>query len=391
MRNFYNLEDRNRYTQRATSILEELMTDDAQELGRRIIDINRKARLGTTTTEEWRRRIDAMLAAQPDLGCELSAKNVRFLQGGAGSSSGTLLFDIETKSGPATESEFYVLRFTPAEKLFHAYDLDGQIRIQRALASSPVPVPRQCWEDLDGEYLVASGYVMERAPGEAAPGAWFAEGIIAEASPADRRKMVLSFTETLAAIHAVDWREMGLSFLLKRARGEGLIAREINWYWDGLSWAGENDAMERFAGVREWLLANQPGYARAVLCHGDANFTNYLFKDNAVSAVLDWEMAFIGTPEADMTYALNGMSALSSNYPEGIPTDQEIMDAYEAASGRKLVHWNYYTVFSLYRIVLTHILGLRAFPDDFKLAFKSHVDKLVTRLDNAWEEAKRAK
>lgn len=366
------------------------MTDSAQELGRKIIDINRKARLGNTTTEEWRQRLELMLAAQPDFGTGRFVDNVRFLQGGAGSSSGTLLFDLKSELGRTPEREFYVLRFTPSEKLFHAYDLDGQVRIQRALARSPIPVPRQFWEDLDGEFLIASGYVMERAPGEAAPGAWFAEGVIAEASPDDRRRMVLSFVETLAKIHALDWRELGLSFLLKRARGQGLIAREINWYWDGLRWAGETDAMERFGNVRDWLLANQPGYAQAVLCHGDANFTNYLFKDNAVSAVLDWEMAFIGTPEADLTYALNGMSALSSDYPEGIPTDQEVIDAYEAASGRTLAHWDYYCVFSLYRIVLTHILGLRAFPDDFKVAFKSHVENLVSRLDQALADAKQS-
>src|SRR5690606_27071346 len=132
-----------------------------------------------------------------------------------------------------------------------------------------------------------SGYVMERTRGEAAPGAWFAEGIIAEAEPARRRALVLSFIHTLARIHAVDWRRRGLSFLLDRATGDGLIAREVNWYWNGLAWAEETEAMARFSGIRDWLLANQPPVDKAVLCHGDANFTNNLFEGDAVSAVLD--------------------------------------------------------------------------------------------------------
>tara|TARA_R110000803_G_scaffold204986_2_gene271358 strand:- start:5022 stop:6110 length:1089 start_codon:yes stop_codon:yes gene_type:complete len=362
------------------------MSASAKELGQRIIEINRKVRLGSTTTEQWRERLDTLIAAQPDFQLTCHARDVRFPEGGAGSSSGTLFFTMSHEGDHSTRE--CVLRFEPAERLFHAYDLDGQVRIQRALSSSPVPVPAQICEDIDGEFLKVPGYVMERASGEAAPGAWFAEGVIADSTPADRRKMILAFVETLAKIHQLDWRAQGLSFLLRRAVGPNLIGREINWYWDGLSWAGEIDAQKRFSGVRDWLLANEPEVPRPVLCHGDANFTNYLFKDNLVSAVLDWEMAFIGAPEADLAYALIGMSSLSSDYPPGTPSDDEMKAAYEAASGATLQHWEYYSVFALYRIVLTHILGLRAFPEDFQAAFQSHVEGLIARLNAAWSAAK---
>lgn len=362
------------------------MSAGAKELGQRIIEINRKVRLGSTTTEQWRERLDALLAAQPDFQLTCHARDVRFPEGGAGSSSGTLFFTMSHDGDHSTRE--CVLRFEPAERLFHAYDLDGQVRIQRALSSSPVPVPAQICEDIGGEFLKVPGYVMERTPGEAAPGAWFAEGVIADSTPTDRRKMILSFVETLAKIHQLDWRAQGLSFLLRRAVGPNLIGREINWYWDGLSWAGEINAQKRFSGVRDWLLANEPEVPRPVLCHGDANFTNYLFKDNLVSAVLDWEMAFIGAPEADLAYALIGMSSLSSDYPPGTPSDDEMKATYEAASGATLQHWEYYSVFALYRIVLTHILGLRAFPEDFQAAFQSHVDGLIARLNSAWSAAK---
>ena len=274
------------------------MTISAEDLGRRIIEINRAVRLGSTTSEEWAERIARMMRAQPDLSEPISVSRVRPLQGGAGSSSGTLFFEARSGQAGGIVEKSYVLRFKPAEQLFHVYDLDGQVRIQRALAETNVPVPAQCWEDSKGRYLGVPGYVMERAPGEAAPAAWFSEGVIAEASPADRRRLINAYVATLANIHAVDWRRRGLSFLLDRAEGEGLIAREINWYWDALNWAGEQAAAARFSAVRAWLLANQPPIGRPVLCHGDTNFTNNLFHNNAVSAVLDWEMAFIGAPES---------------------------------------------------------------------------------------------
>jgi aminoglycoside phosphotransferase (APT) family kinase protein len=351
---------------------------DAQQLGRRIIEINRKVRLGDTPIEEWTRRIERVLRAQPDLHGTIRVSRVRALEGGAGSSSGTLFF--EAQVGAENSSKEYVLRFTPAEQLFHAYDLDGQVRIQRALAETDVPVPVQCWEDIKGTCLTVPGYIMERARGEAAPGAWFSEGIIAEASPARRRELILSFVATLARIHSVDWRRRGLSFLLDRAKGDGLIAREINWYWDGIVWAGETRAQERFQGVRAWLLENQPPCQQPVLCHGDANFTNYLFAGNGVSAVLDWEMAFIGAPECDLTYAVIGMASLTAEFPDGVPSTAEMLEEYERVSGRSLQNMPYYRLFSLYRIVLTHFLGLRAFPPDFQAAFQGYVDSLIAKL-----------
>lgn len=362
------------------------MAEDATSLGKRIIEINRKVRLGDTSMDVWSHRVQSLLAAQPDLDLPQKIENMRAPEGGAGSSSGTLFFDLV--SAIDGSRQHCVLRFLPAQQLFHSYDLSGQVRIQRALADSPVPVPRQCWEDMKGTYLGVPGYIMERAIGEAAPGAWFSEGVIAQAEPVERRRLILSFVETLAAVHAVPWRTKGLSFLLDRAEGPGLIGREINWYWDGLSWAGELDAIRRFAPVREWLLENQPRYSEAVLCHGDANFTNNLFREGEVSAVLDWEMAFIGTPECDLTYAIRGMAALTSDFPPGVPTQEEMLRTYESVSGRKLENLEYYDVFSLYRIVLTHILGLRAFPADFRASFAAHVNSLIAKLDSAFEAAR---
>jgi aminoglycoside phosphotransferase (APT) family kinase protein len=357
--------------------VEELVSTEAQELGRRIIEINRKFRLGDTTPAEWTTRIEVLLRAQPDLRPPLRVSNVRPLQGGAGSSSGTLFFEAEI-SGEAPQE--YVLRFEPIQKLFHVYDLDGQVRIQRALADTDVPVPAQCWEDIKGHHLTVPGYIMERAAGEAAPAAWFSEGLIAEAEPARRRTLVLSFVETLARVHAVDWRLKGLSFLLDRAEGPGLLGREINWYWDALTWAGETAALARLGGVHEWLLANQPNYAAAVLCHGDANFTNNLFSGDEVTAVLDWEMAFIGTPECDLTYALMGMSSLSTDFPDGVPTPEEMLVEYERVSGRTLRDLPYYTVFCHYRLAVILNLGMRAFPPDFQVTFQAYIDGSEAKL-----------
>lgn len=356
------------------------MSLSAEDLGRRIIEINRKVRLGDTTPAEWATRIERLMRAQPDISDPVDVHDVRPLQGGAGSSSGTLFFEASYVSAGKLVLGNFVLRFRPAEQLFHVYDLDGQVRIQRAMAEAGIPVPPQVWEDISGARLTVPGYVMERVAGEAAPAAWFAEGVIADASPAQRRALFESYLATLAAIHDVDWRRWGLSFLLDRAQGDGLIEREANWYRDALVWAGETQTLARFAAIHDWLVANQPQPTRAALCHGDTNLTNNLFADGKVSAVLDWEMAFIGPPEADLAYALEGMRALSTDWPDGAPSQDEMVALYEGFAGRPVRDLDYYRLFALYRMVMIFTLGMRAFPPDFQAAFTAYVEGTIDRL-----------
>lgn len=361
------------------------MTISPQDLGRQIIEINRAARLGSTSPLEWSQRIRRLMSHQPDISGPIVVRNVRSLEGGAGSSSGTLFFEAAyTDAGTSIEGR-YVLRFTPAQPLFHAYDLDGQVRIQRALAETDVPVPRQCWEDISGRHLGVPGYVMERVGGEAAPAAWFAEGLFAQASPEQRRRLITAYLSTLAKIHAVDWRSRGLSFLLERAVGDGLIERELNWYWDGVRQADEVDAMVRFGPVRDWLVANQPPITKAVLCHGDTNFTNNLFESGNVTAVLDWEMAFIGVPEADLAYALYAMDALGGEPLEGIPSPQQMVAEYEALSGWRVQHLSYFRLFALYRVVLILTMGKRVFPANFQSAFAGYIESTAARMFEQFE------
>ncbi len=81
-----------------------------------------------------------------------------------------------------------------------------------------------------------------------------------------------------------------------------------------------------------------------------------------------------------VSYTLLAMSSLTTDYPEGVPTPDEMIAAYEQASGRTLRNMPYYTLFSLYRLVVIVILGIRAFPDDFKATFQGHVDSLITKM-----------
>jgi aminoglycoside phosphotransferase (APT) family kinase protein len=357
------------------------MSDGVENLGRRMVELSRNARLGDITASQWHDRLEALLRAQPEVRGQVSVNDVRPVSSGAGTSSGTLLF--EAQFGPPGDvvRRNCVLRFEPVRPLFHVYDLSAQVRIQRALAGTAVPVPAQYWSDLEGRHLLVPGYVMERVDGKTPPQAWMNEGVLAEASPADRRKMILSFIRRLAALHKLDWRSRDLRFLLERSRGTKPIEREVSWYWSALQWLGAPEPLERFAPVRAWLIANEPPIPSLCLCHGDANLTNNLFRDAEVVAVIDWEMAFIGAPECDIAMVELTLTSMTDQLPDGFPSLEEIHREYEAESGHSLRHMDYYSVFALFRGSIILTIARPHFPQEFLPIFDAHANAVFSRLE----------
>lgn len=338
---------------------------DVTEASDQIVRISRKARFADTTNEEWGERLTRLIAAQPGLS-NPTVTDVRPVGTAAGGSNGTLLFNAAYDGPDGRTEKALVLRFLPGEGLFHNYDVRGQFMLQSALGKTNVPVPPQMWLDAEGAYLVSPGYVMEQCNGASSAMAWMTDGIIADATPAERREMSLEYVRKLAAIHAVDWRAAGLEWLENRAAGSKPIEREVNWYWDSLVWSGNERHRDRLGAVREWLIANEPSDADTVLCHGDANFGNYLYNGTKVSAVLDWEMAFLGAPEADVTFLKVGDSIMLSEvpFPEGVLTYDEMRTEYERISGRKLKNIDYFELFTSFRVAVINMLAMKHFPSE---------------------------
>lgn len=338
---------------------------DVTKAGEQIVQVSRMARFADTTMEQWAERLTKLIAAQPG-SSDPVVTNVRPVGTAAGGSNGTLLFNAAWTGANGPENRNLVLRFLPVEGLFHRYNVREQFLLQSALNQTAVPVPEQLWLDAQGEYLVRPGYVMEQRTGISPAMAWITDGIIAEASPADRGRMSTNYVHMLATIHAVDWQKAGLAWLENRAEGSRPIEREVNWYWDSLAWCGDADYIRRFEPIREWLVANEPADIDVVLCHGDANFGNYLFENAEITAVLDWEMAFLGAPEADLVYLAVGDQILMDGIPrpEGVLTPAEMFAEYERFSGRKLKHLPFFELFTLYRLGIINVLAMKHFPPE---------------------------
>lgn len=337
---------------------------DANTAGSEIVRIQREARFADTSTDEWARRLTLFIAAQDEVRGDVRVSDVRQVGTAAGGSNGTLLFQAEFYSAEGRVSRDFVLRFLPVKGLFQKYDIAAQFNLQHALEATDVPVPIQYWLDQTGAYLERPGYIMGRVRGESPPMTWMTSGIIKDASPEDRGKMFSAHIKALATIHAVDWRAAGLEWMQERASGSRPMEREVNWYSDALAWSKMPSYVEMLAPVRAWLIANEPDDVETVICHGDANLGNYMFDGVDITAVVDWEMSFLGAPECEVCYLMIGDQMIQNDVAplEGVPSYEAFKQEYEAVSGRRLKHMPYFELHTFYRVAVINVLAMGHFP-----------------------------
>ncbi len=215
----------------------------------------------------------------------------------------------------------------------------------RAVAATGVPVPR-----VGGFDAVSGSLLVQQIPGSA----------LLQRLPLDERRAVIrDYARQLGALHATppsqlaidpvipepaDSAEMVLSGWLRSAQADALTARDRLRHPEPL--------LDLLVG---WLHAHRPpgrGLAQLRLLHGDAGVNNFLFAGGRITALIDWELSFLGDPMSDLGNA---------RYREALyPTDTfaDLVAEYEAATGQPVDHYaiSYYT--ALASVVLS--LGMLA-------------------------------
>jgi aminoglycoside phosphotransferase (APT) family kinase protein len=86
-----------------------------------------------------------------------------------------------------------------------------------------------------------------------------------------------------------------------------------------------------------WLAANRPSGAGRTVVHGDLRMGNLLVDHDGLRAVLDWELAHLGDPLEDLGWFCVRAWRFGSSLPAGgVATREELVAAYEAASGAEV-------------------------------------------------------
>lgn len=204
-----------------------------------------------------------------------------------------------------TTKKRYVLRKKPPGQLLSktAHKVDREYRIIHALESTDVPVPKAYCMCKDETVVGTEFYIMEFLDGRMIQNPSF-PGV----SASDRRAMWKDAVRTLAKLHRVKPKEVGLESFGKPS---GFYNRQIETFTslaETQASARDKDTnqpvgqLPHFQEFLDFFSRNQP-YDRGVLFHGDYKIDNLVFHptEPRVIGILDWEMATVGHPLADLT------------------------------------------------------------------------------------------
>lgn len=288
---------------------------------------------------------------------------------GNGMSSETLLFDLTaTDEGGGRTTTGYAARLAPAQvdhPVFPSYDLELQYRCLRLVGEhSDVPVPVTPWFEPDDAALGSPFFVMERIDGVVASDnpPYVFGGWVVDAGPEGRRRLEEGVVDAIAGIHAIDVGTVDVGFLDRPEHGATPLDQHLGyqrWYYD---WAHGDREFTQIERALAWLEANRPTGEETVVNWGDARLGNTMFRDFEPVGVLDWEMASLGAPEADLAWSVHlhdFFADLAVRFEMDPLADffdrARVIARYEEVSGRTVRNYDYYDVFAGLRYAIVSI------------------------------------
>ena len=247
------------------------------------------------------------------------------------------------------------LRRPPAHPLSPtAHDMQREFRVLRALSASDIPVSGPVVLCEDRSVIGAPFYLME-----------VMEGVVPRHEVPfglSGRQIAFDAVETLARLHAFDWRRGGLEDF---GHPDGYLERQTS------RWLGQLDQyrvrpLPEIDEVGRWLKGHLPAGQRPGLIHGDYTLVNLMFAPDPpvrIEAVLDWEQSTVGDPLIDLGWLLGlwhqpGESILPGaergviGFPGNpdMPSRAELADRYASASNRELSSIGFYCALALFKL-----------------------------------------
>lgn len=257
-------------------------------------------------------------------------------------------------------NEEFVLRRPPRGPLLPtAHDVAREYKVISGLSQSELPVPRPILLCTDESIIGAPFYLMAKVDGL----------VIYDSLPAvfdtldGKRELAEELVRTLVKLHAVDYRAVGLGDL---GKSEGYLERQLK-RWTGQLDKSRTRQIRELDLVSEWLKENLPESPAATIVHGDYRLDNAMYapqRPAQILAVVDWEMATLGDPLADLGYLISywrepgdppspfpGQLGSIVEQP-GFPTRQEMISLYENWSGRKTNRLDFYVVLAIWKLAI---------------------------------------
>jgi aminoglycoside phosphotransferase (APT) family kinase protein len=250
----------------------------------------------------------------------------------------------------------WVLRRPPMGDLPEtAHDMLREHRVLDALAHTPVRSPRPLVACPDPEVIGVPFYLMEEVDGVVI------RDVLPEQLTEDERAALgHEMIDALAELHTLDYRAAGLGDL---GRPEGYTARQVaRWtrQWEFM----KTRELPDVEAVRGWLEDHVPADSPEAIVHGDYKMDNVVFSRGAPArllAILDWEMATLGDPLADLGYLMvfwpehgedNVRMLPQPTQLPGFPTRQELIARYTERTGFAMDDLTFYRTLAIWKLAI---------------------------------------
>jgi aminoglycoside phosphotransferase (APT) family kinase protein len=240
-----------------------------------------------------------------------------------------------------------------------AHDVLREYRMLSRLRDQPVRTPQPLLSCKDPAVTGAPFYLMEALDGLVLRGTTPAP----LDTPEDRALAGAELVDALVELHAVDPVAARIG---NAATGSGYLERQVDLWsaqWKRHPHKRSVPAIDELA---ELLRATRPQTRRVSIVHGDYKLDNVLYSPAAPArliAILDWEMATLGDPLADLGYLTatwvdqgepadrtGGLSSVTTQ--RGFPTRHELADRYAAGSGLALDGLAWYQALALWKLAI---------------------------------------
>jgi aminoglycoside phosphotransferase (APT) family kinase protein len=249
----------------------------------------------------------------------------------------------------------WVLRRPPlGHVLPTAHDMAREYRVLSALHGTVVPVPRPIAFCDDERLLGVPFYVMTKVDGMVVRRGPDAAALTADGA----RRASSALVETLVRVHELDYEAVGLAGF---GRPSGYLERQVRRW--GQQW--ERSKTRPLPAAEELLrrlAAAVPPESGASVVHGDYRLDNLILAlddPGRVAAVVDWEMATLGDPLADLGLLLVYSDPVSSlvtgsqhtmSANPGFMTTDEIARLYAGRRGLDLDQLDFYVALAYFKL-----------------------------------------
>lgn len=250
-----------------------------------------------------------------------------------------------------------ILRRPPTGPVLpNAHNMDREVQVQAALASSGVPVARIVTSG-GPDLIGAPFYVMEKVEGHVVRDT-LPEGYAV--TPGEKRRLAEALADTLADIHLLDPAEVGLE---SYGRPDGFVQRQIRRFSQQAARA-DSRADTTVAALGLALESAVPTSSRGTIVHGDFRLDNCVLDTRdpgTVRAVLDWELSTLGDPMTDVgllsMYWRESADRPFSMVPSltrepGFPSRSDLLERYASHSGSSMENVGFYEALAHFKLAV---------------------------------------